>query len=419
MGQTMIEKILSRNLGKSVYAGDEELFEPDLTVAYDYPGYIDSYEKQLTEELKIDQVANPEKFMFFIDHFNPAGDSKYREVHVKTRNFAKRCNIKLYEDVGIGHQVIMEKGYVKPGMLLIHFDGHVSSLGALGAGAISVRNAVIEALATRKVSIVVPGTMRINLVGKLERGVTARDLFHTLVQRLGASGGCNLCLEYGGEGLRSLNMDDRITLCNQNMFLSAITSVCEQDEETDRFLANAGLTPGMYSHVEPDQDAVYAKEYTLDLATVEPVLVAPPSSANTVAISDYEGMKIDIGYVGSCASGRITDFAQVLDILEGKHIDPSTHLYAVPSSVQLQKQIAENGMMSKLIDAGACVYYPSCDFCYGMLGTMTPGQVALSTGTLNIPGRMGCTKADIYTASPYTIAASLLNGKVTDPRKVL
>ena len=417
MGQTMIEKILSRNLGRAVYAGDEALFEPDLTVAYDYPGYIDSYEKQLTEELGIPTVKNPDKFMFFIDHFNPAGDSKYREVHVKTRNFAKRCNIKLYEDVGIGHQVIMEKGYVTPGMLLVHFDGHVSSLGALGAGAISVRNAVIEALATQRVSIVVPGTMRVNLVGKLERGVTARDLFHTLVQRLGPSGGCNLCIEYGGPGLASLNMDDRITLCNQNMFLSAVTSVCEQDEQTDAFLA--GVARREYTHITPDKDAVYAREYTLDLSTVAPVLVAPPSSANTVAISDYEGMKVDMGYVGSCASGRITDFAQVLDVLSGKHIDASTRLYAVPSSVKLQKEIAENGMMSDLIDAGACVYYPSCDFCYGMLGTMTPGEVALSTGTLNIPGRMGCTKADIYTASPYTIAASLLQGKITDPRKVL
>ena len=157
----------------------------------------------------------------------------------------------------------------------------------------------------------------------------------------------------------------------------------------------------------------------MDLSTVAPVLVAPPSSANTVSIADYEGMKIDAGYVGSCASGRISDFRQILEVLEGKHIAEGTRLYAVPASVKLQKEIANNGMMSKLIDTGACVYYPSCDFCYGKLGTLTPGEVALSTGTLNIPGRMGCTKADIYTASPYVIAASLLNGKVTDPRKVL
>lgn len=416
MGQTIIEKILSKNLGRAVRAGDEALFEPDLTIAYDYPGYIDSYERQL-EELKCATVNKPEKFMFFIDHFNPAGDTKYREVHVKTRSFAKRCNIQLYEDVGIGHQVIMEEGYIVPGMMVIHFDGHVSTLGALGAGAISVRNAVIEALATNKVSIVVPGTLRINLTGKLEKGVTARDVFHTLVQRLGPSGGCSLCIEFGGEGLRNLSMDDRITMCNQAMFLSAVTAVCEQDDKTDAFLAGAARRE--YTHVTPDKDAVYAKEYTLDLSTVAPVLVAPPSSANTVNIADYEGMKVDIGYVGSCASGRVSDFRQVLEILDGKHIAAGTHMYAVPASVKLQKELAANGMMGRLIDTGACVYYPSCDFCYGMLGTMTAGEVALSTGTLNIPGRMGCTKADIYTASPYTIAASLLYGRVTDPRKVL
>ncbi len=416
MGQTIIEKILSKNLGRTVSAGDEALFEPDLTIAYDYPGYIDSYEKQM-EELGISSVKDPSKFMFFIDHFNPGGDSKQREVHVKTRSFAKRMGIRLLEDVGIGHQVILEKGYVLPGMMCIHFDGHVSTLGAVGAGAISVRNAVIEALATSRVSIVVPGTLRINFTGKLERGVTARDVFHTLVQRMGPSGACNLCIEFGGEGLKNLTMDDRITLCNQAMFLSGVTAICEQDEITDEFLKYSAKEP--YTFVEPDPDCTYAKEYTLDLSTVAPVLVAPPSSANTVSIADFEGLKVDVGLIGSCASGRISDFRQALEILEGKHIAAGTRLYAVPSSVKLQKEIAENGMMGKLIDAGACVYYPSCDFCYGKLGTMTPGEVALSTGTLNIPGRMGCTKADIYTASPYTIAASLLNGKITDPRKVL
>lgn len=233
MGQTIIEKILSKNLGRAVRAGDEALFEPDLTVAYDYPGYIDSYEKQM-DELGVTSVAHPDKFLFFIDHFNPAGDSKSREVHVKTRSFAKRMGIQLWEDVGIGHQVIMEKGYVVPGTMLIHFDGHVSTLGSVGAGAISVRNAVIEALATGKVSIVVPGTLRVNFTGKLEKGVTARDVFHTLVQRLGPSGACSLCLEFGGEGLKNLTMDDRITLCNQAMFLSAVTAVCEQDDVNER-----------------------------------------------------------------------------------------------------------------------------------------------------------------------------------------
>ena len=323
MGQTIIEKILSQNLGRIVRAGDEALFEPDLTLAYDYPGYIDSYERQM-EELGIPMVKKPEKFLFFIDHFNPAGDTTHREVHVKTRNFAKRCGIRLFENAGIGHQVIMEKGYVVPGMMLIHFDGHVSMLGALGAGAISVRNAVIEALATNQVSIMVPGTLRVNLTGRLERGVTARDVFHTLVQRLGPSGACALCIEFGGEGLLAMSMDDRMVLCNQAMFLSAVTAVCEQDEKVDAFLRDTAQRP--YSHVVPDKDACYDKEYTLDLATVSPVLIAPPSSANTAAIADYEGMRVDVGYVGSCASGRITDFAQVLDVLEGRHIASETRL---------------------------------------------------------------------------------------------
>ncbi|MGE4483870.1 MAG: aconitase family protein [Oscillospiraceae bacterium] len=417
MGQTIIEKLMSKNLGRVVHAGDEALFRPDLAVAYDYPGYIDSYEKQLTEELKIPTVKDASQFLFFIDHFNPAGDTTYREVHVRTRRFAKACGIKLYEDVGIGHQVIMEKGYVVPGMMLIHFDGHISTLGALGACAISVRNAMIEALATQFVSLTVPGTCRINLSGTLQRGVAARDVVHTLVRELGPSGARNMCIEFGGGGLRSLDMSDRFVLCNQAMFMSAVTAVCEQDEKVEEFLTGIARRP--YEFTSADRDAGYEREYTLELGKVEPVLVAPPSSANTVRILDYEGLKVDMGYIGSCAAGRIKDFRQALEILEGVRIAEGTHLYAVPASVKIQKEMADNGMMSGLIDAGACLCYPSCDFCCGMLGAMTQGEVALSTGTLNLPGRMGCVKADIYTASPYTIAASLLNGKITDPRRIL
>ena len=417
MGQTLVEKIFSKNPGKQVMAGDEALFEPDLACAYDYPGYIDSYEKQLKEELNIFQVKKPEKFVLFIDHFNPGGTSDFRSVHVKTRNFAREFGIRLYEDKGIGHQVLMEEGYVVPGMFVVHFDGHVTTLGALGACAMGIRSSMIEVFATQQVSMVVPATIRIEFTGKLQKGVTARDVFHTIVRRLGPAGCRSLAIEYGGEGLHSLNMDSRFVICNQTMFMGGVTAIMETDEIVDEFLK--GRPHEHYTHIYPDKDAVYTNVVKVDLDQVEPVLVAPPSSANTVNLSDYEGLKVDVGYIGSCASGRISDFSMALEILEGKRIAEGFRLEAVPASVQIQKEIAENGMMGKLIDAGACVYYPSCDFCYGLIGQMTPGEVALSTGTLNIPGRMGCTAADIYTASPYTIAAAAVTGRITDPRKFL
>lgn len=417
MGQTLVEKIFSKNLGRQVKAGDEALFEPDLACAYDYPGYIDSYEKQLKEELKIFKVKKPEKFVLFIDHFNPGGSWEFRSVHVKTRNFAKEFGLKLIENKGIGHQALMEEGYVVPGMFVVHFDGHVTTLGALGACAMGIRSSMIEVFATQEVSMVTPETIRIEFTGKLEKGVTARDVFHSIVRKLGPAGCRSLAIEYGGEGLKSLDMDSRFVLCNQTMFMGGVTAVMETDEKVDDFLR--GRTARDYVHIRPDKDASYVKVVQIALDQVEPVLVAPPSSANTVDISDYEGLKVDVGYIGSCASGRVSDFAMALEILEGRKVCQGFRLEAVPSSVRIQKEIGENGMMGRLIDAGACVYYPSCDFCYGLIGQMTPGEVALSTGTLNIPGRMGCTAADIYTASPYTIAAAAVTGKITDPRKLL
>lgn len=413
----MIEKIMTKNIGRDVKAGDEALFSPDLICAYDYPGYIDSYEKQLTEELGMNSVKNPEKFIFFIDHFNPAGNSQYKSVHVKTRNFAKKMGIRLYENVGIGHQVLMEKGYVTPGKFIIHFDGHVNTLGALGAYAINVRNSMIEAFATQEVSLVVPDTLRIDFVGKLRSGVAARDLFHTLVAKIGPSGANGCCIEYGGEGLKSLSLDSRFTICNQSMFLGAITAIMEVDDQVEEFLK--GRTDEAYQITTSDSDANYIKRIEVDLSSINPVLVEPPSPANTVDISKHEGLKVDVGYIGSCASGRMEDFYQALEILEGKKIKDGFRLEIVPSSVEIQREMARTGVMEKLIDAGACVYYPSCDFCFGILGVMTDGEVALSTGTLNIPGRKGNVKSDIYIASPYTIAASALTGTITDPRKHL
>lgn len=414
MGKTIVEKILSKNLGKSVNAGDEAIFSPDIITAYDYPGYIDKYEEQL-RELGIERVANKEKYIFFIDHFVPASSSKEQELHQGTRRFARENGIKLIEGKGIGHQVIMEMGYARPYNFIVHFDGHISTVGALGCLGIGIRNSMIEAMATEQVSLVVPSTVRIELDGSLQPGVTARDVFHSIVQLIGPAGARACIIEYGGKGLSSLDIDERMTLCNQAMFLGGVSSIMETDERVFNFFSERGL-PG-YQEVFPDRDAKYEKIVRIDLTTIEPVIVVPPSSANTVPISDVLGMPIQSGYIGSCASGRVKDFEQAVSILKGRKIIDSFRLNAVPTSTEIQARISEMGITAQLIEAGALVSFPSCDFCVGRLGALADGESALSTGTLNIPGRMGSTKANIYTASAYTIAASSIYGKITDPRE--
>lgn len=416
MGQTIVEKILSKVKGKNVYAGDEELFSPDRIIAYDYPGYIDVYWQQM-KDLSISKVKDSSKFVLFIDHFYPAGGGKEQNVHQITRDFAKEYGLKLIEGEGIGHQLSIDKGLVKPGDFVVHFDGHVSSLGSIGAFGIGIRNSMIEAFATEEISLVVPSTTRIDLIGKLSKGVAARDLFIKLLDHLGPAGALSTVVEYGGEGLSSLNIDDRFVICNLAMFIGAVSAIAETDSVTTEYISKH-LNEEAAS-VHPDSDAKYDKTITIDLGEIVPMLSLPHSPANTAIIDVALGKPVNVGLVGSCASGRITDFAQVVQVLKGKKIAEGFRLTMVPTTVEIQNEIARNGMMSTLIEAGARIHYPSCDFCFGVLGALSDGEIALSTGTLNVPGRMGNTKADIYNASPYTIAASALHGKIVDPRDVL
>ena len=416
MGQTMAEKILSQKFGQPVMAGDEQLFSPDWICAYDFPGYIDVYRKQLAE-LGISKVKTPEKYLLFIDHYYPAGGAREQGIHQITRQFAQEQGIRLFEGMGIGHQLSLDMGFIKPGDFVTHFDGHVSSLGSVGALCIGIRNSMIEAIATEEVSMVVPQTVRVDFTGQLNKGVAARDVFLTLLKQLGPAGCVSCVLEYGGEGLATLNMDDRFVICNLAMFLGAVSAIVEPDAISLDYVSSRAKGP--IAPVYPDKDASYCKRITLDLSQVVPCLAAPHSPANVITVEEAIGTKVDVGLVGSCASGRLTDFSQLCEILKGRRIADKFRLTLVPVTVALQKELACNGMMQILIDAGARIHYPSCDFCFGALGCLADGQVALSTGTLNIAGRMGSSKASIYSASPYSVAAAAVTGSITDPRTLL
>ncbi len=416
MGQTICEKVMSKCLGKPVHANDEELFYPDMIIGYDYPGYIDVYHKQMID-LGIDHVEHPERGLVVIDHFNPAGSSKENEFHKTTWEFAKKFGYPVIDGKGIGHLAAAELGYVKPGMLCVHFDGHVSTLGATGACCFGISSTLTECWALQSLFMVVPPTFRVNFKGKLSKGVAARDVFHTLLRKIGPCGALNCMVEFGGEGLANLNMDDRFTICNLIMFVGARSAVFEQDDITRAYLEKFNVSYDGFQN--PDEDAVYQEVIDFNLDEVTPVLVAPPSPANTVDIADYIGRPVQVGLIGSCAAGRVTDFAQMLEILDGRHVVEGFRLNAVPASTAIQEELAANGMMARLIRAGVRMHYPSCDFCYGKLGVELSGETALSTGTLNVPGRMGCKAADIFTASPYSIAAAAVTGKITDPRTLL
>ena len=418
MGLTITEKILGRAADMDVVkAGDEILAKPDFVIAYDFPGYTDVIFRQMEEEFGISKVAEPERFALFIDHMVPAVTPKEEDLHRNTREWGKKNNVPVYERRGIGHHVASELGYATPGAFAVHFDGHVSQMGTFGTLAIGVRRHLLEAFVKERIKIRVPKTTRVNLHGKLPKGVMARDAFHHIVRTLGPAACRFLVLEIGGDALHGISIDGRQTINCLAMFTGAVTAIMNPDETTLEYAterARIDLEP-VYS----DEDAVYSAVHDIDISSLEPVVVVPPRPSNTQNLSEYTDKEVHVGYLGSCASGRIEDLEIAAEVLRGQTIKAGFQLHVVPTSQAIMQEASEKGILTDLIAAGAFVTSSSCDYCFGRAGVMTAGQRAVSTGTLNVRGRMGSPDSEIYIMNAAAVAASAIHGKITDPRDYL
>lgn len=418
MGSTIAEKILARAAGlDTVKAGDEIKAKPDFVIAYDFPGYTDVIFKQMTEEFGITKVAEPERFALFIDHMVPAVTAKEEDLHQNTRDWGEQNGVPVYERKGIGHHVASELGYATPGAFAVHFDGHVSQMGTFGTLAMGVRRHLLEAFVKERIKIKVPQTTRVNLNGRLSKGVMARDAFHHIVRTLGPASCRFQVLEIGGDALPHISIDGRQTINCLAMFTGAVTAIMNPDEVTlayARERARIELEPA-YS----DSDAEYSSVHDIDISDLEPVVVVPPRPSNTQDLSDYAGTEVQVGYLGSCASGRLEDLEIAAEVLRGRQVKPGFQLNVVPTSQAIMQAAAEKGLLTDLIAAGAFVTSSSCDYCFGRLGVMTAGQRAVSTGTLNVRGRMGSPDSEIYIMNAAAVAASAITGTITDPRKYL
>lgn len=418
MGFTITEKILARVSGKdSVRAGDEVMAKPDYVIAYDFPGYTDVYFRQMKEDFGIERVAEPDRYAIFIDHMVPATSPKEEELHIITRNWCAENNVPLYERRGIGHQVASEVGYAVPGAFVVHFDGHISQLGTFGTLAMGVRHGLLEAFVRERISIRVPRTVRVNLTGTLQKGVMARDVFHHLVRTMGPASCRFQVLEIGGPALDQISTEGLQTITGLAMFTGALTAIVNPDKERlDYALSRARKT---LEPVFSDPDASYSAVYDIDLDNLEPLVVIPPTPANSRNLSEFLGLEINAGYLGSCASGRLDDLRIAAKILEGRQVKPGFQLNVVPTSQEIMAAAGREGLLSTLVEAGAFVSSPSCDYCFGRIATMTEKQRAVSTGTLNVRGRMGSPDSEIYLCSAATVAASAIEGALADPRKYL
>lgn len=418
MGHTITEKILARAAGlPSVRAGDEIMAKPDFVLAYDFPGYTDVYFKQMKEEFGIDKVAEPERYGIFIDHMVPVATPKEEELHEGTRKWCAENGVELFERRGIGHQVAAEVGFATPGAFVVHFDGHISQLGTYGTLGIGMRRNVLEAFVREKVSIKVPETVRVNLTGTLRPGVMARDVFHHIVRVLGPASCRFQVMELGGDGLEGLTTEGIQSITCLAMFTGALTAIVNPDQKRLDY-----ALPRARKKLEPvysDPDASYAAVHEIDLSELEPIVVVPPTPANTRNLSDYAGLEVQTGYLGSCASGRLEDIEIAAKILEGRRVKTGFSLHVIPTSQEIMAEAARRGYISTLVEAGAFVSSPTCDYCFGRIATMTENQRAVSTGTLNVKGRMGSPDSEIYLCNAAAVAASAIEGRITDPRKYL
>ena len=408
---TMAEKIIAAAAGVDcVQAGDIHTVEVDQLLSNDGTTHltIDMYHNKL----KHPHIADVSKLVWVVDHNVPCDSPKTAASHKKMRDFAKEHGITFYEGAGVCHQVMMEN-HVRPGELIFGADSHTCAYGALGAFGTGVGcTDYLYAMVTGKSWVLVPETLRFNLTGKLPEGVYARDLILTIIGQISANGANYMAMEFGGEGLATLTMADRIAVCNLCVEAGAKTALMEVDDVALDYLKEHGRTP---KHVfKSDEGAQYAKVYDIDLGTIRPIVAKPHFVDNVVPAKECAGVKIDEAFIGSCNNGRIEDLRVAAEILKGRKVHPLVRLLVVPASQTVYMQALKEGLMDIFMEAGAIVMNANCSVCWGSCqGVIGEGETLISTGTRNFKGRAGHPNSFVYLASAATVAASAVAGVIT------
>ncbi|GAB3150861.1 aconitase/3-isopropylmalate dehydratase large subunit family protein [Amycolatopsis stemonae] len=413
MGMTMIEKLLARKAGLTqVKAGDTVTVDVDMCVLIDL--------QFATLWLPPSRIHDPDKVAVVMDHAVPAPSLKDAEGGPRARKFARDFGIERFYDVGrhgICHQVIAENGLARPGEVLACTDSHTCAAGAYNTAARGLGPAeVYSIMCTGKTWFQVAPTIRYELTGGKPDAVGGKDIFLYIADRYGDA--TNMNLEYGGPGLASVPMNDRRTLATQGAEVSADFSTFGVDDVLREFLAERGVEG--YEAADADPDASYHAVREVNLSELEPYVARPGTvSHNGVPVSGIENRRIDQAFIGSCANGQLEDLRVAAEILRGRTVAPGVRLLVTPASQQVYRDAMRLGYLQDIADAGGVVTNSTCGACFGYhMGVVGPGEVCLTSSTRNFTGRMGSTEAEIYMASPATVAASAIAGVISDPRKV-
>jgi 3-isopropylmalate/(R)-2-methylmalate dehydratase large subunit len=417
MGKTLAEKILTDNSSSDAHAGDIIIARVGLAFLQDGTGPLAL--RQLKES-GLEQIANPERAVLFLDHAAPSPSRELANDHITLRQFAEKSGAQIC-DVGEGvcHQLVAES-YANPGEVILGADSHSVTAGALGAFATGMGSTdVAIAMALGKTWLRVPESYRVELSGRFTKGVYAKDLILHLIGKLGADGATYKSLEFSGEAVGNMSMAERFTIANMAVEAGAKTGLFPTDETTQTYLDSRGRG-ACFRALSPDPDADYERVIAIDASSLEPTISKPHSVDNIALARELAGTKIAQVFIGTCTNGRLDDLAVAAAILNGKRRHPKTRLLIAPASSDVLKEAISAGYIQTLIESGAVLLPPGCGPCVGVhQGALGDGEACLSTANRNFKGRMGNPEAFIYLGSPATAAASAIVGEITDPRELM
>ena len=414
---TITQKILAAHSeAEKVEAGELIKVKTDLVLGNDItsPVAINEFEKY-----GFDKVFDNERIALVMDHFAPNKDIKAAEQCKQCRDFANKYNIKHYYDVGdmgVEHALLPEKGLVAPGELIIGADSHTCTYGAFGAFSTGVGSTdMAAAMATGEVWFKVPSAIKFNLKGKLKNNVSGKDVILHIIGNIGVDGALYKSMEFTGEGLKYLTMDDRACISNMAIEAGAKNGIFETDDKTIDYLKD--IVHRDYKIFKADENAIYDKIIDIDLSSIEPTVACPHLPENTKEARELKNIKIDQVVIGSCTNGRISDMETAANILKGKKVAKNVRCIIIPATQKVYKECIKRGYMDIFIDSGCAVSTPTCGPCLGgYMGILAHDEVAVTTTNRNFVGRMGDKTSKVYLASPATAAYSALTGYITEPK---
>lgn len=420
MGMTMTQKILAAHAGlDSVSAGQLIEADLDLVLGNDITSPVAIHE---IDKMKVEGVFNKDKIALVMDHFAPNKDIKSAEHCKCVREFACKNEITNYFDVGkmgIEHALLPEQGLTVAGDVIIGADSHTCTYGALGAFSTGVGSTDMAAgMATGKAWFKVPSTIKFNIVGKPAEWISGKDVILHIIGMIGVDGALYKSMEFVGDGLKYLSMDDRFTIANMAIEAGGKNGIFPVDDLTREYMKEHSKRP--FTEYEADSDAEYDEEYTIDLSTLKSTVSFPHLPDNTRTIDEVGDVKIDQVVIGSCTNGRMDDLRIAAKILEGKKVADGIRVIVIPATQKIYLQAMEEGLLKTFIEAGAIVSTPTCGPCLGgYMGVLAEGERCVSTTNRNFVGRMGHVDSEVYLASPAVAAASAITGKISGPKDVM